>query len=502
MTTINNYSVSLSMEASDYIRKSNLSASATRALKREIEQSRTPAERYELQVRRLDRALSSGAITQGTYNRLLAQQKSLLTTNASAFSGMATKLAGISAAYFSVNSAIGFLKDGLQLFASNEQAQIAFEVMLKDAKLAESMLRNLRAFAAVTPFSEDEVIRSARSLLAFGFSAEQTNKQLGILGNISAATGIDLTELSMIIGKMRTQNTIFAEDLNQLAGRGINVINGLAERLGISAEQVKKFASESKIKFEDLNAVLTDIANNDFGGMIARQAETLQGKWSTLNDQFNRTKRLFTELLAGGEGGGLVGRFLRGAEKNIADINAALNVLNFGHMDDIIASNKDAAATYRDLANKKWGGTYVSPQSKKLGDLLNRQRRENMLSSLGGLGSDAAGAVKTQVGAAQMTATALGAGLMQLGTSIAGSFQVHTEKLQQAIKGDLAPSLEAGSAEAAAAILKAQAESVSRSDSPERKQISLLESLGIKNDRTNMLLEQMTAKLEPAKAWR
>jgi hypothetical protein len=74
-TTINSYSVSLGMDASGYVNGAALSRSETRALIRDIESARTPAENFVNEQNRLSEALRKGSIELGTYNRLLQAKK-------------------------------------------------------------------------------------------------------------------------------------------------------------------------------------------------------------------------------------------------------------------------------------------------------------------------------------------------------------------------------------------------------------------------------------------
>lgn len=70
-TTINTYSVGLTLDAADYINKSALSAQETRRLSRAIEEARSPADKYSREVDRLTKAVETGGISLETYSRLL-----------------------------------------------------------------------------------------------------------------------------------------------------------------------------------------------------------------------------------------------------------------------------------------------------------------------------------------------------------------------------------------------------------------------------------------------
>jgi tape measure domain-containing protein len=299
MTTISSYSVGLALDASSYIRNSSLAGKETASLKRMINSSRSPADKYNRSLALLQKSYKAGAIDAATFNRLLDAQKAKLRSASVSTGSFTRSIAGAAAAYVSFGSAARVLTDGIKLAAKAEQMSIAFEVLTKDADVSAKLLTQLQGFAARTPFQQSEIMGAARSLLAFGFSADQIQTRLSKLGNISAATGTRIGELAEIIGKMNVQGVIMSEDLNQLAGRGINVFDGLAKRLGTTTDQVKKFASQGKISFQDLQAVLDDLADNDFAGMLNRQADSLAGKWSTFNDQLDQTKRLLGQIAVG-----------------------------------------------------------------------------------------------------------------------------------------------------------------------------------------------------------
>lgn len=296
-TTINSYNVKLGLDASDYISKSSLSRQETAALRREINGARTPTDNYERSIRLLDKALQQGAIDQGIYNRLVDQAGHKLEAASKRTTTLATSVTRLGAGFLGFQAVKSLIGGSIDLAAQAEQSSVSFNVLLKDAKEAEKLLGDLRQFAASTPFEFPEIRDAGRMLLAFGFTASEVKGQLGVLGNIASGTGTNFGELAELIGKARVQNTIYSEDLNQLTGRGINVLDGLADRFGVTTDQVKKLASESKITFGDLNAVLKDLANTDFAGLMVEQSKTLNGQWSNLKGIVSEIRQEFGEGL-------------------------------------------------------------------------------------------------------------------------------------------------------------------------------------------------------------
>lgn len=95
-TTINSYSVSLGLDASNFIDGSNLSRQEVSRLRKDIEQARNPMEQLAVEQDRLRKALDSGAISLEVYNRLLEDKRRKLMGAAGAAEHHATTLEKIS----------------------------------------------------------------------------------------------------------------------------------------------------------------------------------------------------------------------------------------------------------------------------------------------------------------------------------------------------------------------------------------------------------------------
>lgn len=183
--------------------------------------------------------------------------------------------------------------------AKAETTQTAFEVLVGSAERAETTLKSLRNFAASTPFQLPQIEDSARKLIAFGTSAENTTEVLRRIGNISAGVGAPLTELSEIYGKIQVQGRVFAEDINQLTGRGIPVIQELAKQFGVTSAEVRQLVTDGKVGFPQIEQAFISLTSNGgkFEGLIERLSGTYNGKLSTLRDNFAQLQRQFGEAL-------------------------------------------------------------------------------------------------------------------------------------------------------------------------------------------------------------
>jgi tape measure domain-containing protein len=177
-----------------------------------------------------------------------------------------------------------FSVSAVKAAAEAEQTEIAFSVLFGSVEKGNAALAELKQFADVTPFNTDEVIKSGKSLKAFGFEANNIVPTMTRLGDIAAGLNIPINELSELYGKARTQGTLFAQDINQLTGRGIPIISELAKVMGVAESEVKKLTSEGKIGFTQLEQAFKNMTSegSQFGGLMAKQSDSVSGKWSNL----------------------------------------------------------------------------------------------------------------------------------------------------------------------------------------------------------------------------
>lgn len=185
----------------------------------------------------------------------------------------------------------------LQGAAAQEQLQISFEVLTGGLEPAKKALASIRTLSENTPLKFADLAGAGRSLVAFGENADALPETLRRIGDISSGVGAGIGDIAEIYGKARVQGTLFAEDINQLTGRGIPVIQEFANILGTTPDQIKKMASEGKITFPLLEKAFANMTGKGgvFGGMMDRLSRTVGGLWSTLTD------RITTALTALGQ---------------------------------------------------------------------------------------------------------------------------------------------------------------------------------------------------------
>lgn len=198
-----------------------------------------------------------------------------------------SSLAGVGAAAGGVFASLGAaVLYPTKLAAGLEQTTVAFTTMLGSAEKANTLLGELKQFAASTPLQFQDIADAARNLAAFGVEAENITTELRRVGDIASAIGAPIGEIAELYGKAKVQGRLFGEDINQLTGRGIPIIGELAKQFGVAESAVKQLVADGEVSFDNLQQAFKDMtsAGGQFAGMMEAQSKTLSGRWSTLKD--------------------------------------------------------------------------------------------------------------------------------------------------------------------------------------------------------------------------
>lgn len=183
----------------------------------------------------------------------------------------------------------------LKLWMDAEQTSIAFEVMAWSAEKWKKALDGLKKFADVTPFDTEWVVSAGKALLWYWFATDDLIPSLTKVWDIASWLNIPLTELAVLYGKARTQNTLYTQDIKELANRGIPIYEELAKQFWVSTEAINKLASEWKIKFSDLQTAFSNLSWEwwKFFNLMERQSKTAWWLRSTFTSNL---KNIFTEV--------------------------------------------------------------------------------------------------------------------------------------------------------------------------------------------------------------
>ena len=167
-----------------------------------------------------------------------------------------------------------------------QQLEIAFGTMLGSEQKATALMSDLTKLAATTPFDMKGVASGAKSLLAYGFTAEEVTDTMRRLGDICAGLGLNLQDMAWLFGTTRVQGRLFTQDFRQFTGRGIPLADELAKQFGVTKDKVQELVTAGKVGFPEVQKAIESMTNEGgkFGGLMEKQSHSITGQISNIED--------------------------------------------------------------------------------------------------------------------------------------------------------------------------------------------------------------------------
>ncbi len=199
-------------------------------------------------------------------------------------------------------AAAGAARESVNLAMQAEQNAVAFKTLLGSTTAAEAHLRELRDFAASTPFQFNDLVEASKKMQALGFNAKQVVPMLRDIGDAVAAMGGNsqmIDRVVMALGQMQAKGKASGEELLQMTEAGIPALKYMAAQAGVSTGEMQKLISKGLVPADQaIQAILAGM-RQDFGGMMAEQAKTAAGALSNLEDAWTRVLTAYGKASTG-----------------------------------------------------------------------------------------------------------------------------------------------------------------------------------------------------------
>lgn len=179
-------------------------------------------------------------------------------------------------------------KTGIDAAMSMESLTAQFTVMTGSAERANAVLSEIADFAAKTPFTKLGLADAGKTLMAFGIEGQKIVPTLRMLGDVAGADQNKLKSLALVFGQIQSTGKLMGQDLLQLINQGFNPLNVISEQTGISMSKLKDAMAQGAISADMVTAAFQAATSEGglFFGNLEAQSQTLQGRLSTLQDNF------------------------------------------------------------------------------------------------------------------------------------------------------------------------------------------------------------------------
>jgi len=249
--------------------------------------------RLEIEITALDKASGQLKGVAKSLDGLGVKTKNL----SSAFKKFEGTLVSVSKRIAKIGAALGATLSGalsglgyamVRTNAQFEKFQITLETLYKDGNKAKQVLDSIMDFAAKTPFEIDQLTQAWVQMKAMGL--EPNLEMLRAIGDTVAALGgtQDVFEgIVRALGQIQAKGKVSAEELMQLAERGVPAYEILGEKLGLTRDQLANIGAESIEANKAIQALIEGMRER-FGGNMERMSRSWEGMISNLKDQWTR----------------------------------------------------------------------------------------------------------------------------------------------------------------------------------------------------------------------
>ena len=187
---------------------------------------------------------------------------------------------------------------GIKYNAEMQTYNTRLTTLLGNAEKAQATLNQIKKDAAATPFDVAGLTQANSLLISTGLSAEDSRKTILALGDAVSASGggnEELQRMAVNLQQVKNVGKATSLDIKQFAFAGIDVYGMLADYTG----KTKAELQDMEITWDMLNGALIKASSEGgkYFGAMEKQSETINGKISTLKDNFSAMTGNLTSTL-------------------------------------------------------------------------------------------------------------------------------------------------------------------------------------------------------------
>lgn len=164
------------------------------------------------------------------------------------------------------------------------------EAKKKAAEESQKLLKWIEKLAVQSPFSQEDVAKSIKMGMAYGFTSEEAKRLTMANINFAAATGAggDVMErVALALGQVRAKGKLAGGEMLQLVEAGIPMREILLESgkvAGLTAENFDKMQQKGLIPAKAAMEAYTEYVEKNFATAAKDQAGSLSGLVASLGD--------------------------------------------------------------------------------------------------------------------------------------------------------------------------------------------------------------------------
>ena len=181
---------------------------------------------------------------------------------------------------------VDFGKSSVQTYSQFELIQNSLSGVMRDAEKGKELFEDLRSFSFDTTFGVDTLANAATQLLSVGTAMDDLKPRLKQIGDIAGGDTNKFNELVSIFTKIQNTGKASAEQLQQLALRGVPIYQVL-QQIGVEGTAT---ASDIVAAFDEMTGASGIFYNN-----MQSINDTISGKEGFVSDTWREFLASFAE---------------------------------------------------------------------------------------------------------------------------------------------------------------------------------------------------------------
>jgi hypothetical protein len=196
---------------------------------------------------------------------------------------------------FSVSQLTQYFRKLVEVRGQFEKTEVALTSIIGDNQKAQKLMNQTIALAIKSPFTLQQLTGYTKQLAAYQVSYEELHSTTKMLADVSAGLGVEMDRLILAFGQVKAANYLRATEVRQFTEAGFNILGELKDYYNdlndtmLSVGDVQEMVTKRMVDFEDVAEIFKRVTQEGgrFYEMQSKQAETLAGQWTNLQDRID-----------------------------------------------------------------------------------------------------------------------------------------------------------------------------------------------------------------------
>lgn len=161
------------------------------------------------------------------------------------------------------------------------------DALRQSAQPAQELIQWIQKLAIKSPFTQAGVADAFRMAMAYGFTADESQRLTQTMIDFAAGSGANeasMSRIALALGQIKSKGKLAGQEVLQLTEAGLPVTEILAKAFNVTTGELERMRSEGLIPADAAIEAIVQSLETDFAGAAERQSASFSGLISTMTD--------------------------------------------------------------------------------------------------------------------------------------------------------------------------------------------------------------------------